>query len=356
LKNWAGILFRLIRRNPDGRQTVMIMKKSRFALVFAILTAALPVWPAVAQQKTVIRFSFASPPTTNWLPYFVAKKKGWLDAAGLDVQETFMTSDPNALRALLSQQADLAAVGTFPPYLAVLEGAQIKAIGSFFQRIDYEILARDNIKSIKDMEGARIATSTPGAASGEIPKLVMRKHGFDPSKASVVPIGSHEARMMAIAADKVDAAAVPALYAAKASTMAGMHSLANVAEEFPQMGHFYILARSEDLAIPAKRAAFVKFLKVASVDANRYIVANPEQAAKIMMEYLPEFDEKLITDAIKSLTKSHVWAVNGGAEPEVTAFTIKTGVELGAIPKSLEVKDILDTSLVDEVLRDSGRQ
>jgi ABC-type nitrate/sulfonate/bicarbonate transport system substrate-binding protein len=332
------------------------MRKLSLALASAILMSALSVMPASAQQKTVIKFSFASPPTTNWLPYFVAKKKGWLDSAGLDVQETFMTSDPNALRALLSQQADLAAVGTFPPYLAVIEGAHIKAIGSFFQRIDYEIVARDSIKTIKDMEGARIATSTPGAASGEIPKLVMRKHGFDPNKSNVVPIGSHEARMMAIAADKVDAAAIPALYAAKAATMPGMHSLASVAEEFPQMGHFYILARTEDLTVPAKRAAFVKFLKVATVDANRYIVAHPEEAAKIMREYLPEFDEKLITDAIKSLTKSQVWAVNGGAEPEVTAFTIKTGVELGAIPKPLEVKDFLDTSLIDEVLRDTGRQ
>lgn len=332
------------------------MKKFCVALAFAILAAALPAMPVSAQQKTVIKFAFASPPTTNWLPYFVAKKKGWLEAAGLDVQETFMTSDPNALRALLSQQADLAAVGTFPPYLAVLEGAHIKAIGSFFQRIDYEIVARDKIKSIKDMEGARIATSAPGAASGEIPRLVMRKHGFDPTKATVVPIGSHEARMMAIAADKVDAAAIPALYAAKAATMSGMHSLANVAEEFPQMGHFYILARTEDLEVPAKRAAFVKFLKVATVDANRYIVANPEEAAKIMKEYLPEFDEKLITEAIKSLAKSKVWAVNGGAEPEVTAFTIKTGVDLGILPRSLEVKDILDPSLIDEVLRGSGRQ
>ena len=332
------------------------MRKSCFALSFAILIAAISGGPASAQQKTVIKFAFASPPTTNWLPYFVAKKKGWIAAAGLDVQETFMTTDPNALRALLSQQADLAAVGTFPPYLAVLEGAHIKAIGSFFQRIDYEIVARDSVKSIKDMEGARVATSTPGAASGEIPRLVMRKHGFDPGKTTVVPIGSHEARMMAIAADKVDVAAIPALFAAKAATMTGMHSLANVADEFPQMGHFYILARTEDLDVPAKRAAFVKFLKVATIDANRYIVANPEEAAKIMKEYLPEFDEKLIVDAIKSLTKSKVWAVNGGAEPEVTAFTIKTGVELGSIPKPLEVKDILDTSLVDEALRDTGRQ
>lgn len=334
----------------------MIMKKICFALAFSILTTTLSAIPASTQQKTVIRFAFASPPTTNWLPYFVAKKKGWLEAAGLEVKETFMTADPNALRALLSGQADLAAVGTFPPYLAVLEGAKIKAIGSFFQRIDYEIVARDNIKSFKDMEGARIATSAPGAASGEIPRLVMRKHGFDPTKASTVPIGSHEARMMAVAADKVDVAAIPALYAAKASTMTGMHSLTNVATEFPMLGHFYILARDEDLKDPAKRAAFVKFMKVASVDANRYIVAHPEEAAQILREYLPEFDEKLVTDAIKTLAKNKVWAVNGGAEPEVTEFTIKTGVDLKTIPKSLDVKDILDTSIVEEVLRETGRQ
>src|SRR5262249_51405395 len=192
----------------------------------------------------------------------------------------------------------------------------IKAIGSFFQRIDYEIVAREKIKTFKDMEGARIATSAPGAASGEIPKLVMLKHGADPSKANVVPIGSHEARMLAVAADKVDAAAIPAVYAAKAATMSGMHPLANVAAEFPLLGHFYILAQDDDLKDPAKRAAFAKFMKVASVDANRYIVSHPEEAAKIMKEYLPDFEENLIVDAVKSLTKNQIWAINGGAEPE----------------------------------------
>src|SRR5262249_14971662 len=126
--------------------------------------------------------------------------------------------------------------------------------------------------------------------------------------------------------------------------------------EFPLLGHFYILAQDDDLRDPAKRAAFTKFMKVASVDANRYIVSHPEEAAKIMKEYLPDFDENLIVDAVKSLTKNRIWAINGGAEPEVTAFTIKMGVDLKAIPKPLDVKDILDTSIVDTVLKETGRQ
>ncbi len=267
-----------------------------------VLLAATAARPAATEQRTVIRFSFASPPTTNWLPYFVAKKKGWLAAAGLDVEETWLTSDPNALRALLAKKSDLAAVGVFPPYLAILEGARIKALGSFLTRVDYEILARPNIEALKSLEGARIGTSAPGAASGEIPRLVMRHNGLDPDKARMVTIGSHEARMMAIAADKIDAAAIPTLFAAKAVKTMGLHSLASVAKEFPEMGHLYILAQEADLQDPGKRAAFEKFMRVAVIEASRYIVAHPEEAAKIMQEYLPEFDEATLTEAIKVLS------------------------------------------------------
>jgi ABC-type nitrate/sulfonate/bicarbonate transport system substrate-binding protein len=331
------------------------MRKIFLACGLSLLIAAVIASPASTQQPTVLKFAFASPPTTNWLPYFVAKKKGWLTAAGLDVQETWMTSDPNALRALLSKQADLAAVGVFPPYSAVIEGAKIKAIGSFLTRVDYEIIARDSIKSLKDLEGARIGTSSPGAASGEIPRLVMRKNGFDPEKARVVAVGSHEARMMAIAADKIDAAAIPTLFAAKATKMPGMHSIANVAQEFPEMGHLYILAQDSDLQDPAKRAMFEKFMKTV-IDGSRFIVANPEESAKIMKEYLPEFDEALLTAAIKVLSANKIWAVNGGAEPEITAFTIKTAVDLKTIARSIAVDDILDQSIVKAVLEKSGRQ
>src|SRR5262249_43165629 len=57
-----------------------------------------------------IKMVVPGPTTTFSLPYIVAHKNGWLD--GLEVEDVHVTGDANAMRVLLSGNADIALVGT----------------------------------------------------------------------------------------------------------------------------------------------------------------------------------------------------------------------------------------------------
>src|SRR6187455_479526 len=84
--------------------------------------------PAIGAES--IRIAFPSTPNTTQLAYFVAQKKGWL--GDLKVAETYVTGDSNALRAILSGNADFGAViGTFSVFAALEAGADFKAISSW---------------------------------------------------------------------------------------------------------------------------------------------------------------------------------------------------------------------------------
>jgi ABC-type nitrate/sulfonate/bicarbonate transport system substrate-binding protein len=92
--------------------------------------------PAFAAK---IRMVFPGPVTTFSLPYLVAQKKGWL--GGLEVEDIHVTGDPNAMRVLLSGNADIALIGTLNVLASIHAGAGIRAIHSWQPIGDYNLVA-----------------------------------------------------------------------------------------------------------------------------------------------------------------------------------------------------------------------
>ena len=88
------------------------------------LAAALIVDAPVAVAAK-IKMVFPGPVTTFSLPYLVAQKKGWMD--GLEVEDVHVTGDANAMRVLLSGNADIALVGTLNVLASIHAGANIRA-------------------------------------------------------------------------------------------------------------------------------------------------------------------------------------------------------------------------------------
>src|SRR5262249_30188921 len=68
------------------------------------IAAALLVFDASAASAGKIKMVFPGPVTTFSLPYLVAQKKGWL--GDLEVEDVHVTGDANAMRVLLSGNAD----------------------------------------------------------------------------------------------------------------------------------------------------------------------------------------------------------------------------------------------------------
>src|SRR5207237_6781565 len=82
--------------------------------------------PAFAAK---IKMVFPGPVTTFSLPYLVAQKKGWL--GDLEVEDVHVTGDANAMRVLLSGNADIALIGTLNVLASIHAGRGIRAVHSW---------------------------------------------------------------------------------------------------------------------------------------------------------------------------------------------------------------------------------
>lgn len=309
---------------------------------------------AQAQDRTPFRVVFSAPPTTFQLPHHVAKDLGWFDKAGLKVEESYVAGDSNAVRGLVSGGADVASTGLLVGLQAVTEGAKIKVAGAWQPRVDYQMLAQDRIKSVRDLETARIGTASAGGLTQRIPEMLMQKHRVPTNKANFVSLGGHEARMKAVMADKVDASVVGMLYAAQAGNAKGVHVLSSIAAEFPALGFTFLIVADKDLENPAKRRAMETYVRWGIVEGSRFIMKEPDRAAAIMHARAPEISLATISGIIREMNRLNLWGVDGGLDREVIDFNVKLGVEMGALKRPMAPGEGIDDSLVKKALAEAG--
>jgi ABC-type nitrate/sulfonate/bicarbonate transport system substrate-binding protein len=308
---------------------------------------------ATAQDK--IRIVFPTTPTTLFLAYYVAQKKGWLKE--LAIEETYVTGDSNAIRAVLSDHADFGGgVGTFSVLSAVEAGADIKAIGSWSPLPDYNVvIAQGKGSTIADLAGKIIATSGPGALPEQLPRILMRKHHVDPSTSRFIQVGGHPARLQAVLVGRADATLVNTVTALDAIESGKVKVVAKIANEFPMLGYVWNVARVSTLNDP-KKAAALQALTTAGIKGARFIMQYPDEAAAILNERVPTLDLALCKRVIKDLNRDKVWGVDGGLDPRIIDFTAKTGNELGLLKREVPASKIASDQFVAVAEKDLAQK
>jgi NitT/TauT family transport system substrate-binding protein len=305
--------------------------------------------PVMAQER--VRIVFPTTPTTLFLPYYVAQKKGWLE--GLSIDETYVTGDSNAVRAVLSDQADIGCgVGTFSVLSAIDAGADVKAVGSWSPLPDYNVvISAGKGSAVADLAGKIIATSGPGALPDQLPRILMRKHQVDDSTSKFIQVGGHPARLQAVLGGRADATLVNTVTALDAIESGKVTLVAKIATEFPKLGYVWNVVRVGTLNDPAKAAA-IQQLTTAGIRGSRFIMQNPDEAAAILNERVPTLGLDLSKRVIADLNKDKVWGLDGGLDPTIIEFTAKTGAELGVLKHVVDRSAIVDTRFVDAALKD----
>src|SRR5262245_21300263 len=187
------------------------MPGSRFrsfaCIIFGSCVLALVAVPARPAAAAKIKMVFPGPVTTFSLPYLVARKKGWL--GDLEVEDVHVTGDANAMRVLLSGNADIGLIGTLNVLASIHAGASIRAVHSWQPIGDYSlILAAGKGSKLADLAGKTFASSGPGGLPDQLPRLVMRKHGIDEATARFIQVGGHAARLQAVIGGRADATLV----------------------------------------------------------------------------------------------------------------------------------------------------
>src|SRR5246127_3311861 len=274
------------------------------------LVAALLTLEASAAAATKIKMVFPGPVTTFSLPYLVAQKKGWM--ADLEVEDVHVTGDANAMRVLLSGNADIGLIGTLNVLASIHAGANIRAIHSWQPIGDYAlVLATGKGTALADLAGKTFASSGPGGLPDQLPRLIMRKYGIDETTARFVQVGGHAARLQAVIGGRAGPTLGNSVTALKGVKDGKVTVVARLSAEFPGLGYVWNVVRTEALAKPELASAFQTMTDI-GIRGSRFVMANPDEAAAILHERLGDLDLAFLTAVGRDFNGANVWGGEGG--------------------------------------------
>ena len=321
------------------------------ALCAAIVIGALMSTASAADK---LRFIMPTGPATYLLPFFAAQDLGWYEQWGLEVEEKVVRGDPNSIRAVITGAGDVTVVGPNTAIQTIIKGGGVKAISSWQPITDYHIITRPDVgTSLKELSDKKWAAYSQGGMSSEIPKMVLRKHGLDADSAKILAVGGMSSRMQAVVAKKVDVTMVDTFFT-EIGKQQGLIQIASIAKEFPGLGYLYIVTSEKNLKDPALRGALKTFVR-GGIEGSRFIMKEPDKAAEVMKMRTPDVEMELIKSIIHGLNDQKVWGPDGGIDPAVTEFSAATYHKLGAIDRPTSYEEVVDASLVEEVIGEIGK-
>lgn len=224
----------------------------------------------------------------EFAPFIVAEKKGFFEKEGLKVSVNEGTSATQALQTVASGQDDIAYVPSVQLIKAVSEGLPVRAIASVVKVDPMGMVATSkfSLSSPRDLEG-RIVEISPDSTFHQIWEAFARENKIDVSKVTVVR-ASPSARFGLLLSGKVDILAdifmtneYPIL---QARSQEKLNTLSVADWGFPLMG--YALAASSSLQNSSPD--LLKRFNRAAMEAFKFTIENPDEAATIIAEAYPE--------------------------------------------------------------------
>jgi NitT/TauT family transport system substrate-binding protein len=322
-------------------------------VVAALISAA--IMPMSAHAADKIKVVFPAPPTTLTLPYLVAKKKGYFE--GLSLEEVYVSGDANAVRVLASGNAEYMICGVATTLLTIEKGAKFKIVSSDQPLLDFNfIIGAGKGDRIEDMKGKVFASTGPGNVTDVLGRVMLKAHNVDPASVRFVTVtGGHSGMFQTVVSGRADAALVNTVTALQGERAGKVKIVASAAKEEPEFGYVNNVVRDDTLANPELLPA-IQTLVTGGIRASRFIMQNPDEAAAILKEALPDIDLAYLKDVVRALNEQRVWGVDGGIAQEPSRRTVKAYHDAELISSEPPLKQLYDQRFVEAAIAKIGKQ
>ncbi|MBC2713640.1 MAG: aliphatic sulfonate ABC transporter substrate-binding protein [Desulfosarcina sp.] len=268
------------------KKTGMLKKSLTLAAALILVFSVCSVHADGKPEKVTVIYGGSS-----WLghyPAWVGIEKGLFKKHGLGVLFQNFYASSGRMGSLVAGDLDVAATGSISAIALMASGS--KAFQAFGTPDSYAtvegIIAKENIKSIKDLKGKRIAA--PFASSAHVLVLdVLEQNGLDPEKDLTLLNLKVNEMPAAMGSGEIDACAAWTPHFNKLLNMPGNHLLVNDTEF--SLFKKYKLGPGPDLLVVRKEfaekypntcQAFVK----GYFEAVDMLIDEPEECAKVLVK------------------------------------------------------------------------
>jgi NitT/TauT family transport system substrate-binding protein len=160
---------------------------------------------------------------------WVAQDKGLFKKYGIEPELIIIGGSASGISALIAGDIQLLDGGGDAVINASLRGADVILAGSVLNKGVQQVMARPEIKSVKELKGKKVGVTRFGSASHLVLELVMRAWGMSPGDVNVRQIGSSPAMLASLDKGGIDAAVLtmPSVFVAEEK---GYLTLADLAD------------------------------------------------------------------------------------------------------------------------------
>jgi NitT/TauT family transport system substrate-binding protein len=133
-------------------------------------------------KLSVVNLGLSSRKLANYIPIYIAIKKGYFQKYNLDVKLTYVQGGVLALRGL--QTGNFQIISSLPESVitGVAEGANVKLIGTLDDQSIFSVYVAKDIHDLKDLKGKTAAGNVPGNGTTMQIEYWLKKQGLEPNK------------------------------------------------------------------------------------------------------------------------------------------------------------------------------
>jgi NitT/TauT family transport system substrate-binding protein len=255
---------------------------------------------ALAAQPSKVRISYSSR-SNSVTPFYIAVQKGFFTEEGMDV-ELIQVNPRLGATAVLNGDIDFTT--TFGSTLrGIVSGFPIKFVAVSVRKSEHFLVARPEIRELKDLKGKRMAVSTLFGTDQRAAEEMLRAKGFPLGFVQPIALGDAPVRAQALRSGIVEAAAVSSPFdlTLKAEGYRVLGGPQDIEFALPTSG----IAVSNRLL--QQNPQQVKRAVRAMIRAHRYVFDNKKEVVPLMMRYLqqaPDIAERSYDLLVVSLSKN----------------------------------------------------
>ena len=321
----------------------------RFRVALAVLLLALVVSAAAAQDKPKIYFG-ASSKTLGYGPLWAAVKKGFLEREDLDGQLVLLRGTPMNVQALAGGSLQVGSGGAEAFYEAAERGLDFVMIGGIINGLTHDIVAGKKYKSIEDLRGATLGSSslTSGTVTAFKQALKLKGLEYPRDYKILVVAGGSSANLAALQSGQIAATtvAIPLNYVAEE---AGFNVVGRLIDAVPEY-ELSALAVRKSWA-EKNRSTLIRFMRAIAL-THRWMYENKEAAIDFLareMQLKPVYARR----GWEYYTQHQIWHPDADLSLKGTEYAIRIYMDqIGAKGPLAGVGKYIDQSYLHEVLKD----
>ena len=319
------------------------------------LVVTVTAQPALAQscptmRKINIGVSVAPPNVVHTSPY-VAKELGFF--AKRCIEPTIVQFEGGQSATSAAAAAQGSAIVSVSD-VAIGRGLKVQQFWGLAPRMPQAYMVSPGIKTAADLKGKKLS-ATGGGVGGfnwRMGREVLKSAGLSVDDAQFIPAAT-AGRLPGLIAGQIDAVALHPedVYLARKQKPT-LNVLVQLADLMP---NYMFNAYGASLDWLGRDRTLLRDTAAAMIEANRAMFHDKAKVVPIV-EKATEKPQEAVEYAIDELTKNCVWSINGGLNPERTAWSIDNSAENGDIDKDKKptVEQVANIQLAKEAVEAAG--